>query len=197
MVAAADPALGALIAQVGACRLPHKTGGDHFAALLRAIAYQQLTGRAAETIFGRLQARLAEHPTPQALLGLSTKELRAVGLSASKAASMQDLADAVASGRVDLASLEQLTDDEVVEHLVAVRGIGPWTAEMFLLFQLRRADVWPVTDYGVRKGYARVHGEEVLPTPAELLIAGERFRPYRSVAAWYLWRAVETVVPAL
>jgi 3-methyladenine DNA glycosylase/8-oxoguanine DNA glycosylase len=128
-------------------------------------------------------------------MAASDEALRAAGLSGSKATAIKGLADASLAGRLPLHRLSRMGDDEVVQALSALRGIGPWTAEMFLIFRLHRLDVWPVTDYGVRKGYARAYGMADLPPPKELSALGERFRPYRSVAAWYLWRCAEEPAP--
>jgi DNA-3-methyladenine glycosylase II len=167
---------------------------EHFAELARAILYQQLAGRAAAAIHGRFAALFdGELPTPDAVLALPLDTLRGVGLSASKAASIRDLAAKVLDGSVQLDRIARLPDDEVVRELTLVRGIGPWTAEMFLIFQLGRLDVWPVGDFGVRKGYALLYGLAEPPAPADLAPLGDRFRPYRSIAAWYCWRAAETV----
>lgn len=189
VLAERDPALGAVIDHVGRPRLrpPRPT---HFDALARAIVFQQLSGRAAATIYGRLELA-AGSMTPEAVLALSGTALRGAGLSAAKAASVTDLAQRVLDGSLPLDDVHDLPDDALIERLVAVRGIGRWTAEMFLIFQLRRLDVWPVDDLGVRKGFARVHGLAALPTPAELGPRGEGYRPFRSVAAWYCWRATE------
>jgi DNA-3-methyladenine glycosylase II len=169
---------------------------EHFAELARAILYQQLAGRAAAAIHGRFAALFdGELPTPDAVLALPLDALRGVGLSASKAASIRDLAAKVLDGSVQLDRIARLPDDEVVRELTLVRGIGPWTAEMFLIFQLGRLDVWPVGDFGVRKGYALLYGLAEPPAPADLAPLGDRFRPYRSIAAWYCWRAAETVTP--
>jgi DNA-3-methyladenine glycosylase II len=164
----------------------------HFAELVRAICYQQLAGAAARTIHGRLEAALDGHPTPEAVLALPLETLRAAGLSANKAASVRDLAEKVLAGDVELDRVARLSDDRIVEELTLVRGIGRWTAEMFLMFQLGRLDVWPVDDLGVRKGYAVIHGLPELPVPRALQELGEPLRPYRSLAAWYCWRAVDT-----
>jgi DNA-3-methyladenine glycosylase II len=169
---------------------------EHFAELARAILYQQLAGRAAAAIHGRFAALFdGLLPTPDAVLALQLDTLRSVGLSASKAASIRDLAEKVLDGSVQLDRIARLPDDEVVRELTLVRGIGPWTAEMFLIFQLGRLDVWPVGDFGVRKGYALLYGLAEPPEPADLAPLGDRFRPYRSIAAWYCWRAAETVTP--
>ena len=193
-LARVDPALGRVIAAVGppSLRPPADTA---FAALVRSITFQQLAGRAAAAIHGRLLERLPGGPTPAGVLALSDAELRAAGLSAGKSASIRDLAAKVLDGMVPLAGIEALPDEEVVERLSTVRGIGRWTAEMFLIFQLRRLDVWPVADLGVRNGYARLHGLPAPPRPAELAALGELYRPYRSLAAWYCWRAAETILP--
>ena len=129
------------------------------------------------------------------MLATPVDQLRAVGLSGSKTASIRDLADKILSGEVKLARVGRLADDEIVEQLTRVRGIGRWTAEMFLMFQLGRLDVWPVDDLGVRKGYALIYGLAALPPPKELEVLGEVYRPYRSIAAWYCWRAVSPLVP--
>jgi DNA-3-methyladenine glycosylase II len=169
-----------------------------FEALARAITFQQLSGKAAGTIYGRFEAAVGGVLTPEAVLATPVEELRAAGLSAAKAASVTDLASKVLDGTVPVDSLKKLGDDELVERLVVVRGIGRWTAEMFLIFQLRRLDVWPVDDLGVRKGYGIAWQLPTMPTPKELAALGEPLRPYRSVAAWYCWRATEMtgVLPA-
>ena len=168
---------------------------DAFNSLARAIVFQQLAGHAARAIHGRFAALLGGHPTAEAVLGTSIDQLRAVGLSGAKAASIADLALKATDGTVPLDRLDELTDAEIVQRLVTVRGIGRWTAEMFLIFQLRRPDVWPVDDLGVRKGYAAIHNLPTPPTPKALDALGEIYRPYRTFAAWYCWRAVDTVLP--
>jgi DNA-3-methyladenine glycosylase II len=169
---------------------------EHFAELARAVLYQQLAGRAAAAIHGRFAALFdGEAPTPEAVLALPVARLRGAGLSGAKAASIRDLAEKVLDGSVQLDRINRLPDDEVVRELTLVRGIGPWTAEMFLIFQLGRLDVWPVGDYGIRKGYALLYGLSEPPSAKALEPLGDRFRPYRSVAAWYCWRAAETVTP--
>jgi 3-methyladenine DNA glycosylase/8-oxoguanine DNA glycosylase len=165
---------------------------SHFAELVRAICYQQLAGAAASTIHGRLEAAVGGVPTPETVLALTAEEMRAVGLSANKAASIRDLAARVLDGEVELDRVAKLSDDEIVRELTLVRGIGRWTAEMFLIFQLGRLDVWPTGDLGVRKGYAVLYDLSVMPTPRELEVLGEPLRPYRSLAAWYCWRAADT-----
>jgi DNA-3-methyladenine glycosylase II len=186
--------MAALIERVGPLELRPQLG-DHFGALVRSILYQQLAGRAAAAIHARFLALFPDGLSPEAVLARPETDLRQAGLSGAKAASIRDLASRVASGQVPLHDVEGLGDDELVERLSEVRGIGPWTAEMFLIFQLRRLDVWPVDDYGVRKGYALAYRLSELPKPRELAGLGERYRPYRTIAALYFWRAVDTVLP--
>jgi 3-methyladenine DNA glycosylase/8-oxoguanine DNA glycosylase len=195
-LAGADPALARVIEAVGPPRLRRPLGGPHghFAALARSIVFQQLAGAAAATIWRRVGEAVGE-VTPAGVLGVSDDRLRSAGLSRAKLASLTDLARAVTDGRLDLGHVARQSDSEIHEALVGVRGIGPWTADMFLLFQLRRPDVWPTGDLGVRRGYALVHGLAGDPTPAELLEWGAPYQPWRSVAAWYMWRAVDTITP--
>jgi DNA-3-methyladenine glycosylase II len=185
-----DPVIAALVERVGPFAL-RPALPDSFAALVRAILYQQLAGAAAAAIHGRFLALFDQGLTPEAVLATSEASLRSAGLSRSKAISIRDLATKVADGTVPLEDADDLSDDEIVSRLSTVRGIGRWTAEMFLIFQLRRLDVWPVDDLGVRAGYAIAWALPEVPTPKQLEPLGDRFRPYRSVAAWYCWRAVE------
>ncbi len=186
-----DPVLRRLAAEAGPPRVSPPTE-THFEALVRAILYQQLAGAAARAIHGRLIAALGGEVTPEQLLAVSSQTLRSAGLSANKTASMQDLSTKVLDGTVvlDPAGLRSQSDDEVVARLSAVRGIGTWTAQMFLMFQLRRLDVWPTADLGVRKGFGLAWGIPT-PTPKQLEPLGDPYRPYRSVVAWYCWRAAE------
>jgi 3-methyladenine DNA glycosylase/8-oxoguanine DNA glycosylase len=163
----------------------------HFAELARAVCFQQLAGSAARAIHGRFEGLFDGDPTPERVLATPVDKFREVGLSAAKAASIRDLAEHVVDGTVALDRIARRPDVRVVEELTLVRGIGRWTAEMFLMFQLGRLDVWPVDDFGVRKGYARLYGLAELPTPRALQPLGDQFRPYRSVAAWYCWRAAD------
>jgi DNA-3-methyladenine glycosylase II len=191
----ADPAFKPLIAAVGPVIL-RDSSGDPFNALLRAIVFQQLAGRAATAIHGRVVALFEDGvPTPSAMLATPPEKLRAAGLSANKQAAVVDLAAKFADGTIPTHDFAGLSDDEVIERLVKVRGVGPWTAEMFLMFELHRPDVWPVDDFGVRAGWKRLHHLAEAPKPKELLLLGEPLRPYRSAAAWYCWRAVDTVLP--
>jgi DNA-3-methyladenine glycosylase II len=195
-LAARDPVLARLVETVGPCTIGRgRPARTHFAELARMVCYQQLAGAAARTIHGRFEALFSGPPTPEAVLALPDSALRGAGLSAAKAAAIRDLAARVDAGEVRLSGIGRLDDEEVVRQLVTVRGIGRWTAEMFLMFQLRRLDVWPVDDLGVRKGYARIAGITPMPSARELRPLGDRFRPYRSVAAWYCWRAVDVLDP--
>ena len=195
-LSAVDPAMADAIVAHGPCTLgPRRSPGGAFGALARAICYQQLAGAAAATIHGRFAALYAGRPTPAEVAATTDEVLRGCGLSAAKAASIKDLAAKALDGSVRLEGWSRLSDDQIVERLVRVRGIGPWTAQMFLMFQLNRPDVWPVGDLGVRTGYARIHALVSPPTSTELAALGEIYRPFRTVAAWYCWRAVDTRVP--
>ena len=191
LLAEQDPVLHRLVEETGLPRLGVRTE-THFGTLVRAIVYQQLAGAAAAAIHRRLIEAMNGDVTPELLLSLSDETLRAVGLSRAKVASLRDLAAKVLDGTVVLEPrrLRTLSDEDLTERLSAVRGIGKWTAEMFMIFQLRRLDVWPTGDLGVRKGYGLAWA---IPTPTarELDPLGDPYRPYRSVVAWYCWRAAE------
>jgi DNA-3-methyladenine glycosylase II len=191
MLASRDPVLAGLIEAAGPIRIGRRTG-SHFAGLVEAIVYQQLAGAAATAIHRRLVGALHDDVRPEAVLALSDETLRAAGLSANKARSLRDLATKVLDGTVVLSprGLSRQSDEEVVARLSTVRGIGPWTAQMFLIFRLRRLDVWPTGDFGVRQGYG-LAWKVPMPTARELEPLGDPYRPYRTVAAWYCWRAVE------
>ncbi len=191
ILAERDPVMRRLVAEAGPARVRPPTD-SHFGALVRAIVYQQLAGRAAAAIHGRLIAALDGRVEPVPLLSLPDETLRSVGLSGAKAASLRDLAAKVLDGTVvlDPAGLRRESDADVVTRLTTVRGIGKWSAEMFLMFQLRRLDVWPTGDLGVRKGFGLAWGIP-MPTAKQLDPLGDAFRPYRSVVAWYCWRAAE------
>jgi 3-methyladenine DNA glycosylase/8-oxoguanine DNA glycosylase len=187
-----DPVVAGLVARHGRPQFPARAHGSaRFESLARSIVFQQLAGNAATAIHRRLVEGLGGEVTPEAILACGPEGLRAFGLSGAKAAALTDLASKVADGKVSFARIGRLSDAEVVEHLVQVRGVGPWTAEMFLMFTLRRPDVWPTGDYGVRAGYAAAWGLAAMPSPRELEALGERFRPHRSLVAWYCWRAAE------
>ena len=191
ILAARDPVVAGLIAAAGPIRIGRRTA-SHFAALVQAVVYQQLAGAAARAIHGRLVAALDDDVQPAELLALPDETLRTVGLSTNKVRSLRDLAAKVLDGTVVLSprGLARQSDEEVIARLSTVRGIGPWTAQMFLMLQLRRLDVWPVGDYGVRHGYGLAWNVPT-PTARELEPLGEPYRPYRTVVAWYCWRAVE------
>jgi DNA-3-methyladenine glycosylase II len=186
-----DPVLARLVADAGMPSFPVPTE-THFATLVRAITYQQLAGGAARAIHGRLITALGDEVAPERLLALSDEALRGAGLSANKTASLRDLSAKVLDGTVVLEPrrLARQSDAEVAERLMTVRGIGQWTAEIFLMFQLRRLDVWPTGDLGVRRGYG-LAWDVAMPTAKELDLLGEPYHPYRSVVAWYCWRAVD------
>jgi 3-methyladenine DNA glycosylase/8-oxoguanine DNA glycosylase len=189
-VAARDPVLAHLVALVGPIKHRPRNPDGQFGALVRSIVFQQLAGRAAQAIHGRVRATVRGELTPDALAAVPDEALRAAGLSAAKLASLRDLSTKVLDGTVDLDKSSRMSDDEIVAGLVTVRGIGRWTAEMYLMFELRRLDVWPVDDLGVRQGYGLAWGLGQPPLAKELAPLGERFRPYRSVVARYCWEAV-------
>jgi DNA-3-methyladenine glycosylase II len=191
LLATRDPVLADLMTAAGPIRIGRRTG-SHFAGLVEAIVYQQLAGAAATAIHRRLVAALNDDVQPEVLLALSDETLRAVGLSANKARSLRDLATRALDGTVVLSprGLSRQSDEEVIAQLSTVRGIGPWTAQMFLIFRLRRLDVWPAGDFGVRQGYGLAWSVP-MPTARELEPLGDPYRPYRTVVAWYCWRAVE------
>src|SRR5271169_937710 len=186
-----DPVIASLLAQAGPPHLP-RPRGPHFEALVRAIVYQQLAGAAARAIYGRLVAALGGDVEPERLQALSDEETRAVGLSRGKTASLRDLSAKVLDGTVTLSGrvLAHQSDDEVERRLRTVRGVGPWTAQVFMMFRLRRLDIWPTADLGVRRGYGLAWG---VPTPSEreLQPLGEPYRPYRTVLTWSCWKAAE------
>ena len=190
----ADPRLGELITRAGAFTMRPEPTQSMFAALVESIVYQQLSGKAAATILGRVVAlyRPRRFPRPQDILDMPTERLRAAGLSAAKAAAVRDLAARTLDGTVpSMARVRRMSDEEIVTRLTAVRGIGRWTVEMLLLFRLGRPDVLPLDDVGVRKGFARAFSRRVQRDPLVLSRRAERWRPYRSVASWYLWRALD------
>jgi DNA-3-methyladenine glycosylase II len=191
-LAACDPALAGLIERHGPPparrRIPT---AERFDRLAGNIVYQQLAGKAAASIHGRMIGALGGEVTADRVLATPEPALRACGLSGAKTASLLDLADKVATGEVALDRIGRLSDAEVVAHLTVVRGIGPWTAQMFLMSTLGRLDVWPIGDYGVRAGYAKAWSLDDIPDPKVLDTLGEPFRPYRSLVAWYCWRAAD------
>jgi DNA-3-methyladenine glycosylase II len=190
-----DPAFGPLVQQAGPVRAA-RPPMTHFQTLARAIVFQQLAGNAARAIHGRFTEAVRGDVAAEAVLAAPEDRLRGAGLSRNKIRALRDLAAHVVDGTVNLSEMDALEDETIVEQLTSVWGIGRWTAEMFLMFHLRRPDVWPVDDLGVRSGWARVHGLAVAPKAAELKPLGEPYRPWRSAVAWYCYRAVELLPPA-
>ena len=195
-----DECLGRLIGETAAFQLELREARSPYEALLESVAYQSISGKAAATIFARVKALGGDGraPSPQEMLALRTPVLRKAGLSGAKVLAMKDLARKTLAGVVPtLAQARKMSDEELVERLVSVRGIGAWSVEMFLIFRLGRPDVLPIHDLGVRKGWSVAYGKPHMPAPKELLAFGERWRPYRTVASWYLWRACEQAGHAL
>lgn len=193
-LAQSDPRFAALIARSRPFEPRLAVLVRPFDSLAESIAYQQLSGKAAATIWGRVRALYPRRKwlNPKEVLETPDETLRACGLSRNKTIALKDLAAKALEGVVPKGpALAPMSDEEIIERLTAVRGIGRWTVEMLLLFQLGRLDVWPVTDLGVQKGYAKTFGKRKLPTPKQLQAIGEKWRPYRSVAAWYFWRAID------
>jgi len=184
-----DPVLRSIIERVGPCRM--EFGPAEFSSLAEAIVYQQLNGKAAVTIFNRF-AELAGSPiTPERILKLTDEQLRAVGLSKQKSAYLKDLATKTAAGLLDFSKLPDLSDQEVIQHLTQVKGIGVWTAHMFLIFSLRRPNVLPTGDYGVQMALKKHYRKRKLPKPGEMEKIARAWEPYRSIACWYMWRSLD------
>lgn len=187
-----DERIARVIESVGPCRFTHRAEGTHFDALLRAIVYQQLSGKAASTILGRVLALYdGRYPTPRELLATPDERLRAAGLSRQKLAYMRDLARHVHEEMLPVDQLHELEDAQIIEALTAVKGIGRWSAQMFLMFRLGRPDVLPELDLGIRKGLQRAYRMRKLPTPARVQAIGARWSPYATYACWYLWRSLD------
>lgn len=188
----ADPTLAGVIERIGPCRFAPRVEGTHFDALVRSIIYQQLSGKAAATIHGRVIEHFGgRHPTPGDLLGASEPALRAVGLSRQKLGYLRSLAAHVDDGSLPLDTLDELDDEALIARLVQVKGIGRWTAQMFLIFRLGRPDVLPELDLAIQKGIQRAYGLRRLPTPERVRRIGAPWAPYRSIASWYLWRTLD------
>jgi DNA-3-methyladenine glycosylase II len=188
----ADPVLATLIEQVGTCRYAAITEGTHFHALTRSIVYQQLSGKAAGTIFGRFNALYAGGtPSPESVVDSSDEQLRGVGLSRQKIGYLRDLSARFTSGSLPLDQIDQMTDGDVITHLVQVKGIGRWTAQMFLMFRLGRPDVLPELDLGIQTAIQRAYRKRKRPTPTQVLAIGKKWSPYRTIASWYLWRSLD------
>jgi 3-methyladenine DNA glycosylase/8-oxoguanine DNA glycosylase len=192
-LSARDRALGAIIERVGGDGFVSRPTRSAFESLTHSIVYQQLSGKAAETIFGRFRALYpGDFPEPHVVLATPHRKMRAAGLSEAKAKAIKDLAAHAKRGQIpSIAELRQMEPDAIVEQLTVVRGVGRWTVEMLLLFRIGHPDVLPAHDLGIRKGLARIQRRRELPEPEAVMRRGERWRPYRSVASWYLWRAAE------
>ena len=187
-----DPVLNGIIERVGACTFGARETGTHFAALTRTIVFQQLSGRAASTILQRLYARYGGRaPSPRELLETADSAIRAAGISNQKTSYLRDLAARVEDGRLPVARLGRLGDDDAIAMLTEVKGIGRWTAQVFLMFRLRRADILPDGDLGIRKAIQRAYKLRRLPDPARVQRIGAPWAPYRSIASWYLWRSID------
>jgi DNA-3-methyladenine glycosylase II len=186
-----DPVLGTAIKRIGTCRLAERQRQDHLSALVGAIVSQQLSSKAAATIFGRLLALFPDRTiSGAAIAAIDDATLRQAGLSGQKVGYLRDLCGRLADGRLKLDELDHLPDEEVIVRLTMVKGFGRWTAEMFLMFRLHRPDVLPVGDLGINKAVQRLYGLRKRPDPQRLLRIGEAWRPYRSVACWYLWQSL-------
>jgi DNA-3-methyladenine glycosylase II len=189
---AVDPVLGRIIDVVGPCRLEARRTGTHYDALVRSIVFQQLSGKAASTIHRRFtEIYPGKRPRAEHVLLTAEERLRAAGLSRQKIGYLRDLSARVADRSLPLAHLGRLSDDAIIEHLVQVKGIGRWTVQMFLMFRLGRPDVLPELDLGVQNAIQRAYGLKKRPTPKDVLRIGEKWRPYASIASWYLWRSLE------
>ena len=184
-----DPVLRAIIERVGPCRI--EFGEPEFCSLAESIVYQQLNGRAAATIFSRFAALAGDPVTPEGILKLSDEQLRGVGLSKQKSSYLKDLAAKTSAGLLNFSRLHELSDEEVVEHLTQVKGVGVWTAHMFLIFSLRRADVLPTGDYGVQTAMRKLYKKRKMPKPDVMEKIARAWVPYRSIACWYLWRSLD------
>jgi DNA-3-methyladenine glycosylase II len=184
-----DPILRAIIERVGPCRM--KFAAPEFSRLAEAIVYQQLNGKAAVTIFNRFAALAGDPLTPTGILKLSDVQLRSVGLSKQKSAYVKDLATKTLDGLLNFEQLPTMTDEEVIEHLTQVKGVGVWTAHMFLMFSLRRPNVLPIGDYGVQMAIRKHYRKHKLPKPKEMEKIARAWEPYRSVACWYMWRSLD------
>ncbi len=184
-----DPVLRAIIERVGPCRM--EFGLPEFSSVAEAIVYQQLNGKAAVTIFKRFAALAGEPLTPEGILKLNDEQLRSVGLSKQKSAYLKDLAAKTAAGLLDFSRLHELTDEDVIQHLTQVKGVGVWTAHMFLMFSLRRPNVLPTGDYGVQVAMRKHYKKRKLPKPKDMEKIAKAWAPYRSVACWYMWRSLD------
>jgi DNA-3-methyladenine glycosylase II len=188
----ADPVLARVIEHVGPCRLQMRTEGTHYDALTRSIVFQQLSGKAASTILARFHALYpGQAPSPEAVLATSDERLRGAGLSRQKIGYLRDLSTRVADDSLPLHEIHAMTDDGIIDHLVQVKGIGRWTAQMFLMFRLGRPDVLPELDLGIQNAIRRAYRMRTRPTPKQVKKVGAKWSPHSTVACWYLWRSLE------
>ena len=189
-----DPQLREIIKKVGAPKIPKKDVIDPYPSLIEAVIYQQLNGKAAATILQRFKSLFpkTEIPAPKLIIKTSDEKFRAAGVSGAKTRAIKDIDEKKASGFIpSLSEMDGWSDEKIVNHLTQIRGVGPWTVEMFLIFRLRRPDVMPATDYGIRQGFKKVYRKRNLPDPKFLIQFSELWRPYRSTASWYLWRSLD------
>jgi DNA-3-methyladenine glycosylase II len=187
-----DPVMADVIARVGRCTLTPRTEWTHFDALVRSIVYQQLSGKAAATIHGRVLQLIGDGAeAPSKIVATSHEKFRAAGLSNAKANYVRNLAEHVLDGSLPVESLHELTDQEIIDALVQVKGIGKWSAQMFLMFRLGRPDVLPEIDLGIQKGIQKAYRMRKLPTPKQVLARGAKWAPYRTIGSWYMWRVLE------
>ena len=184
-----DPVLSAIIERVGACRM--EFGPPEFPSLAEAIVYQQLNGKAAVTIFKRFATLAGDPVTPEGILKLTDAELRSVGLSKQKSSYLKDMAQRASRGELDFSRLPEMSDDDVIKHLTQVKGVGVWTAHMFLMFTLRRPNVLPTGDYGIQLAIKKYYKKRKMPRPEQMEKIAKAWEPYRSVACWYLWRSLD------
>jgi DNA-3-methyladenine glycosylase II len=184
-----DPVLSAIIERVGACRM--EFGPPEFHSLAEAIVYQQLNGKAAVTIFKRFATLAGDPVTPEGILKLTDAELRSVGLSKQKSSYLKDMAQRASRGELDFSRLPEMSDDDVIKHLTQVKGVGVWTAHMFLMFTLRRPNVLPTGDYGIQLAIKKYYKKRKMPKPEQMEKIAKAWEPYRSVACWYLWRSLD------
>jgi DNA-3-methyladenine glycosylase II len=185
----ADPILGAIIGRVGPCRIEY--GPPEFHSLAESIVYQQLNGKAAFTIFKRFATLAGDPVTPKGILKLTEVQMRSVGLSKQKSSYLRDMAERAVRGDLDFSKLHELTDEDVIKHLTQVKGVGEWTAQMFLMFTLRRPNVLPTGDFGVQMAIKKHYKKRKLPKPLQMQKIAKAWEPYRSFACWYLWRSLD------
>ncbi|HTZ98566.1 MAG TPA: DNA-3-methyladenine glycosylase [Terriglobales bacterium] len=185
-----DPVMAAIIKRIGPCRIEY--GPPEFHSLAEAIVYQQLNGTAALTIFNRFAALAGNPLTPAGILKLTGEQMRSVGLSKQKSSYLRDMAERAASGQLDFSKLHELPDEEVIEHLTQVKGVGVWTAQMFLMFTLKRPNILPTGDFGVQMAIKKHYNKRKMPKPAIMERIAKPWEPYRSIACWYLWKSMDT-----